>query len=136
MTGNPFALAHLTNSWLGFRRSSLVPQATHSSRRFACFAVTLGMLTATFVSSKLGWVTPDYFQGLQARLRPWHEPYEQKLKSLDLSDILAAIKHDKKNTRSAVNCILTRGAGRMEKFGVSLEDQLRPWVGEFIKRVG
>jgi 3-dehydroquinate synthase len=95
-------------------------------------AVTLGMLTATYVSSKLGWVTPAYFQALRARLKPWCQPYDEKLKALDLTAILAAIKHDKKNTRLAVHCILTRGAGRMEKFGVSLEDQLRPWIAQFM----
>jgi len=97
-------------------------------------AVTLGMLTATFVSSKLGWVTPDYFQTLRERLRPWYQPYDETLQSLDQSAVLAAIKHDKKNTRHAVNCILTRGAGRMEKFGVSLDEQLRPWIADFIAR--
>jgi 3-dehydroquinate synthase len=94
--------------------------------------VILGMLTATFVSSKLGWVSPDYFQDLQNRLRPWYQPYEQKLKSLDLSKVLTAIKHDKKNTRDGVNCILTRGAGQMERTVVNLEQQLRPWITEFI----
>jgi 3-dehydroquinate synthase len=96
--------------------------------------VTLGMLTATYVSAKIGWVDMDYFQELRGQLRPWYQPYEQKLKTLDLTKILSAIKHDKKNTRDAVNCILTRGAGRMEKSAMNLEEQLRPWVGEFIAR--
>lgn len=94
--------------------------------------VILGMLSATYVSSKLGWVEAGYFRQLRNRLRPWYQPYEQRLKQLDLEKILAAIKHDKKNTRDAVNCILTRGGGRMEKHPVNLETQLRPWVGEFI----
>jgi 3-dehydroquinate synthase len=95
-------------------------------------AVTMGMLTATYVSFKLGWVTLEYFQNLRNRLRPWYQPYELKLKALDLEKILGAIKHDKKNTRDAVNCILTRGAGKMEKSPVNLEQQLRPWIAEFI----
>jgi 3-dehydroquinate synthase len=94
--------------------------------------VTLGMLTATYVSAKLRFVGDDYFDSLRNRLRPWYQPYEAKLKSLDLEKILAAIKHDKKNTRDAVNCILTRGAGRMEKSAIQLDQQLRPWVAEFI----
>jgi 3-dehydroquinate synthase len=94
--------------------------------------VTLGMLTATYVSSKMGWVTTEYFQELRRRLRPWYQPYEQKLKSLDLTKVFNAIKHDKKNTRDAVHCILTRGAGRMEKTAVNLDQQLRPWVTEFV----
>jgi len=94
--------------------------------------VTLGMLTATYVSSKLGWVGANDFQALKARLVPWYQPYEQKLKALDLEKILNAIKHDKKNTGSAVNCILTRGPGRMEKKAVNLDQQLRPWLTEFM----
>ncbi len=94
--------------------------------------VTLGMLTATYVSARLGLVSLDYFQDLKNRLRPWYQPYEQKLKSIDLPKVLNAIKHDKKNTRDAVNCILTRGAGQMEKTAVNLEQQLRPWITEFI----
>jgi len=96
--------------------------------------VTLGMLTATYVSLKLGWVSTEYFQDLRNRLRPWYQPYEQKLKALDLTKVLNAIKHDKKNTRDAVNCILTRGAGQMEKAPVNLEQQLRPWMTEFISK--
>jgi 3-dehydroquinate synthase len=95
-------------------------------------AVTLGMLSATYVSGQMGWVGPDYFRELKHRLLPWYRPYEQKLKSLDLGEILGAIKRDKKNTQRAINCILTRGAGRMEKSGIDLEGQLRPWLEEFI----
>jgi 3-dehydroquinate synthase len=94
--------------------------------------VTLGMLTATYVSSKLGWVGAEYFQDLKRRLAPWYQPYEQKLKALNLGQILNAIKHDKKNTGTAVNCILTRGPGRMEKTAINLDEQLRPWMTEFI----
>jgi 3-dehydroquinate synthase len=94
--------------------------------------VILGMLTATHVSVMMGWVTPDYFQELRERLRPWYQPYERKLKSLDVNHVLGAVKHDKKNTKDAINCILTRGAGRMEKTAVNLEQQLRPWVTEFV----
>jgi 3-dehydroquinate synthase len=94
--------------------------------------VTLGMLTATYISSKLGWVSAEDFAALKNRLAPWYQPYEQKLKTLDLEKILTAIKHDKKNTGAAINCILTRGPGRMEKTAINLDQQLRPWLGEFI----
>jgi 3-dehydroquinate synthase len=69
---------------------------------------------------------------LRERLQRWYQPYEQKLKALELDAILTAIKHDKKNTRDSVNCILTRGAGQMEKHGVNLDQQLRPWIARFI----
>ena len=94
--------------------------------------VTLGVLTATFVSARLGLVDHAYFTALKERLRPWHEPFGSKLKSVELSAILSAIKLDKKSTRTAVNCILTRGAGRMEKIPVDMETQLRPALADFI----
>jgi 3-dehydroquinate synthase len=84
-------------------------------------AVTLGLLTATFISARLGLVTDDHFQSLRATLAPWYQPYEQKLKTLPVETILAAIKLDKKNTRQGLHCILTRGPGRMEKVRRGIE---------------
>jgi 3-dehydroquinate synthase len=97
-------------------------------------AVTLGMLTATWVSTRLGLVNASHYAAMKDRLRPWHEPYGARLKSVELPAILDAIKLDKKATRSALNCILTRGNGRMEKISVDLEGQLRPALSELIAR--
>jgi 3-dehydroquinate synthase len=94
--------------------------------------VTLGMLAATFVSSRLGLVAPGYFQALERELRPWYTPYERELGQVELADIGKAIKTDKKATASGVNCILTRGAGAMEKAPVALDDVLLPALREFI----
>jgi len=96
-------------------------------------AVTLGMLTATYISQKLGLVGAGYYRELKEQLRPYYVPYEKVVKSLDLDKVLGAIKMDKKNTRAGVNCILTRGAGKMEKTAVNLEQQLRPWLAEFMR---
>lgn len=95
-------------------------------------AVMLGMLTATYVSSRLKLITPAYFYNLQEQLRPWYEPFERELKTVELSAILNAIKLDKKNTKDSVNCILTRGAGKMEKMPVNLESELKPFIADFI----
>jgi 3-dehydroquinate synthase len=95
-------------------------------------AVMLGMLTATYVSSRFKLVPPAYFHNLQEQLRLWYEPFEQKLKTIELSAVLSAIKLDKKNTKDSVNCILTRGAGKMEKMPVNLESELKPFITDFI----
>ena len=84
-------------------------------------AVTLGMLTATYLSVQMGLVGEGHFQALRATLAPWYQPYEQKLKPLPIETILAAIKLDKKNTRQGLHCILTRGPGRMEKVRIGSE---------------
>ena len=93
-------------------------------------AVTLGVLTATFFSSRLGWVSPDYFESLQGWLVPYYAPYQKTLTAADPERILAAMRLDKKNTGDTLGCILTRGAGRMEKTKLSFDDQVRPLLAE------
>jgi 3-dehydroquinate synthase len=95
-------------------------------------AVTLGILTATKLSERLGMVSSAHYDELRELLRPWHTPYEQVLEKVDVSDILRAIRHDKKNTDQAVYCILTEGPGRMKKMAVSFDADLQPCVREFI----
>jgi 3-dehydroquinate synthase len=97
-------------------------------------AVILGMLTATCLSVRLGLVANSYYLELKKQLMPWCHPYELVLAKVDREAVFKAIKHDKKHTGDAVNCILTRGAGRMEKVKVDFSDNLIPAVEEFIGR--
>ncbi len=96
-------------------------------------AVTLGVLTATYVSAQMGLVGDDYFQRLKATLAVWYQPYEQKLKPLAIEGILSAIKLDKKNTKQGLHCILTRGAGHMEKIRLGAEVDLGKLIGQAIE---
>jgi 3-dehydroquinate synthase len=95
-------------------------------------AVTLGMLTSTFLSMRLGLVEAAHYQDLKERLFEWHIPYGEMLRSADRQIILRAIRHDKKNTGDSVNCILTRGCGRMEKIAVDFNQDLIPMIDKFI----
>jgi 3-dehydroquinate synthase len=97
-------------------------------------AVLLGILTATYLSVRLGLVADPHYQDLKKRLSPWCHPYGEVLLKADREAIFKAIRYDKKNTGEAVNCILTRGAGRMEKMKVDFSADLVPAVGEFINR--
>jgi len=97
-------------------------------------AVTLGVLTATFFSTQLGWVTPEYYGDLQEWLAPYYLPYQQTLASADPERILAAMRLDKKNTGDTLGCILTRGAGQMEKTKLSFDSQVRPLLSEWLCR--
>lgn len=99
-------------------------------------AVTLGVFTATFFSSRLGWVTPDYFDSLQDWLMPYYMPYEKTLAGADPERILAAMRLDKKNTGDTLGCILTRGAGRMEKTKLSFDGQVRPLLADALAQIG
>jgi len=95
-------------------------------------AVTLGILTATFVSVELGFVPAAHYQELKRLLAPWHSPYGGLLRAASSTGIFQAIRHDKKNTGDAVNCILTRGPGRMEKIKVRFQEELVPAVSRFL----
>ena len=97
-------------------------------------AVLLGILTATYLSVQLGLVPVSHYEELKKRLSPWCHPYGEALVKADRKAIFKAIKHDKKNTGDAFNCILTRGAGHMEKMKVDYSCELVPAVGEFIDR--
>jgi 3-dehydroquinate synthase len=97
-------------------------------------AVLLGILTATHLSVRLGMVPVSHYQDLKHRLSPWCSPYGNLLTKADRTAIFSAIRHDKKNTGDAVNCILTRGPGRMEKMKVDFSGDLVPAVEEFILR--
>jgi len=93
-------------------------------------AVTLGVLTATYVSARMGLVTDAYFQHLKSTLAVWYQPYEQKIKQVPIDAILSAIKLDKKNTKQGLHCILTHGAGRMEKIRLGTELDLGKLIGQ------
>ena len=94
--------------------------------------VVLGMLTATYLSARLNLVPASHYADLKNSLRSWHEPFGQILKRADKQAVFQAIKHDKKNTGDAINCILTRGFGRMEKQKVRLQEDIVPAVTNFI----
>ncbi len=95
-------------------------------------SVTLGVLTATFFSSRLGWVSPDYFQSLHEWLTPYYAPYQKTLAAADPERIIAAMRQDKKNTGDTLGCILTCGAGQMEKTKLSFDGQVRPLLSEWL----
>ena len=99
-------------------------------------AVTLGMLTATLLSARLGMVEAAYFEQLRRELHPWYTPYDRELRGVDPAALAAAIRLDKKNTAAGVNCILTAGAGRMSRVPVPLEAEIMPAIAAFIEAAG
>jgi 3-dehydroquinate synthase len=95
--------------------------------------VILGVLTATYLSSRLGLAPPEHYAELKTLLAPWHQPYGKVLQKAPREQIFQAIRRDKKNTGQAVNCIITRGFGRMEKRATPFEEQIIPAVNNFIE---
>ena len=99
-------------------------------------SVTLGVLTATYFSEQLGWALPGYFESLREWLVPYYAPYQETLAGADQEKILAAMRLDKKNTGDTLGCILTRGAGRMEKTKLAFDGQVRPLLASALAEIG
>jgi len=97
-------------------------------------AVTLGVLTATWISAKKDWVPMDYFRALKNQLRPWYEPFDLCLRRAEFAAVVSALQRDKKNVGDTITCILTRGPGRMEKSRLDLNGQLQPQLLEFLAK--
>lgn len=96
-------------------------------------AVLIGVVTANFVSEKMGIVQRGAYQDVRNYCEPYFSPFEKKLKDYDVDKILAAMKTDKKNTGDNINCILTRGFGKMEKVPLNLKSDLQPALAEFLR---
>jgi 3-dehydroquinate synthase len=99
-------------------------------------AVSLGVASATFVSEKLELAPAGHFAEVNALLYPWYAPYHLQVARLDVDQVLAAMKLDKKNTSTVMNCILTAGFGKMEKRSVDPTTELHPLLRDFFVQLG
>jgi 3-dehydroquinate synthase len=112
--------------------------AFESATNFAIphgIAVTLGISAATYISERLGWVPAGYADSLDAFLKTYFEPFERELATVAPSALQMALGKDKKNVGKELTCILTRGEGRMEKLALGLEEQVMPWLLDWVKKV-
>jgi 3-dehydroquinate synthase len=98
-------------------------------------AVSLGVAAATFVSEKLALAPQGHFDEVNALLYPWYAPYQLQIAGLDVDQVLGAMKLDKKNTSTVMNCILTGGFGKMEKRPVNPTEELRPLLREYFAQL-
>jgi 3-dehydroquinate synthase len=97
-------------------------------------AVIIGILAASYLSSRIGWLAEADYRDLKKNLQDWCKPYGRNLLGLKAVDLIRVIKHDKKNTASDVNCILTKGPGLMEKRAVDVDAELFPALDAFLSR--
>ena len=95
-------------------------------------AVTLGMMCATFFSEKLGFISSLHAEEVTQTLLPICKGSIPTLVDTNITAILLAMKHDKKNTAGKINCILTRGFGKMERMPLDLNKEIAPYLEEFI----
>ncbi len=95
-------------------------------------AVTLGIATATYFSEQLGMVENGSYRAMVRMLYPFFAPYHEHLLAAEPERILKAMKLDKKNTGSVINCILTEGPGALKKVPLSLDEQVAPMMSGFL----
>jgi 3-dehydroquinate synthase len=111
--------------------------AFESSTNYAIphgIAVIIGILVASHLSWHIGWLAEADYRDLKKNLQGWCKPYGRHLLSLKAVELIRVIKHDKKNTASDVNCILTKGPGVMEKRTVDVDAELAPALDAFLSR--
>ncbi|MDX6766668.1 MAG: hypothetical protein SFU85_07750 [Candidatus Methylacidiphilales bacterium] len=96
-------------------------------------AVTLGILTATHISERIGWLPQGQYREMLSLLTPFFAPYQTLIKGAELDKITGAMKWDKKNTGGRIHCILTRGPGKMEKTDAIPPEDLARHMGSFLE---
>ena len=95
--------------------------------------VTLGMGAAAFFAEKLDYAPAGSSVATRRFLEPFYRPYEQQLKNLSVTDIMAAMKLDKKNTAGGkIGFVLARGPGKLEKVPLDVASQTQPLLTEWL----
>ena len=85
-------------------------------------AVSLGVVSATYFSERLGWLPSGSAAALLQWMKPFLGGFEQTLKAAGQTEILQAMRRDKKNDGEKLTLILTRGPGKMEKHALAAEE--------------
>jgi len=94
-------------------------------------AVAYGMDMANFVSAKMGLLTMQERNRIREVLaRIWSD---HPIGSVPLTDFIAALRRDKKNTGSTIGLVLSRGVGKMFKTQVEVTDQFEGWIEQYLE---
>ena len=92
-------------------------------------AVSYGMDMANFVSVKLGFITDNIRWKVREQLdKIWAGT---SLASLDVDDFEKALSRDKKNIGNTYQLILTKGLGKMLKYGITPNEDFTGWLNEY-----
>jgi 3-dehydroquinate synthase len=86
-------------------------------------AVTIGMDLANYISMGMGYMTPDVFHDLHAKLAI-NFP-EEDWRAIDLNRYFEFLSKDKKNIGSNIGCILAKRPGVLFKEQMPLDDHFR-----------
>jgi len=89
-------------------------------------AVTVGMDLANYVSMKMGFMRPEIFHDLHAKLSINFPEFDWN--RVDLDRYFDLLSKDKKNVGSSVGCILAKNAGILLKQQLPLDDNFREMI--------
>ncbi len=86
-------------------------------------AISIGMDLANYISLNKGMITNVQFDEMHSILKRNIPPF--KLTKDNIDQYLQALSKDKKNKGGLLGCILTKGAGKVEKIFLNMDDTLR-----------
>lgn len=94
-------------------------------------AVSFGMDIANHVSAKKKFITHDLRMRMQVPLKKnWGDV---RLNNVNVDDLVAALRMDKKAVGSEVHVILTKGLGNMFKAPLEINDEVCGWLSECLE---
>lgn len=76
------------------------------------FAVAMGLVLATRMAKKLGMLEEDFLPELEEILEKYHLPTKMP-ENIDMKDVMAAMKHDKKRDNVSLKLILPQKIGQV-----------------------
>ena len=94
-------------------------------------AVSFGMDIANLISVKRGYITPELRMRMQVLLKKnWGDV---RLSTVNVDDLVAALRMDKKAIGSEIQVILTKGLGKMFKTPLEINDEAKGWLAECLE---
>jgi len=92
-------------------------------------AITIGMDLANYISLHLDMLTIDKFNKMHNILQKNIPAFKIDASNIEL--YCSALSRDKKNKGNLLGCILTRGAGKVEKVFLEIDDILRELIIQY-----
>lgn len=94
-------------------------------------AVSYGMDMANFISVKLGFIENDLRQKIWSQLEKICSG--TSIDNLNVDDFEKALSRDKKNIGNTYQLILTKGIGKMLKYGINPSKVFTTWLEEYFE---
>ena len=94
-------------------------------------AVSYGMDIANFISFKLNFISYASYKKIKSQLQLiWADI---RLENINIKDFEGALSKDKKNINKSYQLILTKGVGKMVKYGINPNSEFTDWLNEYFE---